>query len=487
MNIFTSFFDLIFHVQNPIGQTINYLIIGLFLTSLLLIVKNWTRLKKEQINLEQVKKNNEEIEEAKTQNINESKDALIREVSPDSIIVCRVKDLFKVRFIGRVNHDAVRDILISKEELATDYVRYVVSIFLVLGLTGTVLGLSEAIFKLRPLITGMTDFSGITQVIESLGQILSGMKTAFSTTICGLIATLILTFINFLYSQFQSAFMLELEEFSTFVLAPMLLVPEENEAALKLSESLRHGAEELRAGAGVLNKTQHAISELVQNMVSATRKVDNGISDILNFTVNFKEGVSSINNYEERFIKMGEKFSSLVDEIKDQQTRFEDILKPTVDAAIKGAIQEAMKIVGDMATQAREGFKSDIKESAAMMKAIDQSLHNIKDALSQEREVFKEEIKSISGTLKSSMNEIIDHQAKELEEYFKDQDVKKEVYQEFIDNQTSMIHTHKESMDSFLDAQGKMIEELLNKSGNGKSNGSKKISANADADKSEKK
>lgn len=98
-----------------------------------------------------------------------------------------------------------------------DLSRYLVGLLIFLGLLGTFWGLSETVGAVGDTIAGMQADSGssvdlMRQLQTSLERPLSGMGTAFTSSLFGLAASLVVGFLELQSSQAHNRFMQDLEE-----------------------------------------------------------------------------------------------------------------------------------------------------------------------------------------------------------------------------------------------------------------------------------
>ena len=149
------------------------------------------------------------------------KDHLQQDISPDSIAHRRIEHISQIKSIGgEVNQDAISDVLLGKLSTMAGFSRHLAGILIILGLIGTLAGLLIAIDEIQPLITP-ENITQVDQLSQAIGNTLKGMKTAFSTTFAGLVATLILGATIFLLDRQQTRFLIDIEEFTTNALLPV--------------------------------------------------------------------------------------------------------------------------------------------------------------------------------------------------------------------------------------------------------------------------
>jgi hypothetical protein len=112
---------------------------------------------------------------------------------------------------------SVLDSIASRLDEQRDLARYVVGLMIFLGLLGTFWGLSQTVGSvgevIRSLNVGGADpVAAFDELRAGLAKPLSGMGTAFSTSLFGLAGSLVLGFLDLQAGQAQNAFYNELEE-----------------------------------------------------------------------------------------------------------------------------------------------------------------------------------------------------------------------------------------------------------------------------------
>ncbi|MGE5505778.1 MAG: flagellar motor protein MotA [Actinomycetota bacterium] len=113
---------------------------------------------------------------------------------------------------------SVLDSIGARLEEQRDLARYVVGLMIFLGLLGTFWGLSQTVGSVGEVIAslnmgGSTDpAAGFEALKAGMAKPLSGMGTAFSTSLFGLAGSLVLGFLDLQAGQAQNAFYNELEE-----------------------------------------------------------------------------------------------------------------------------------------------------------------------------------------------------------------------------------------------------------------------------------
>lgn len=121
---------------------------------------------------------------------------------------------------GRLSPESTRAILDSigtRMDEGRDLGRYIGNLLVFLGLLGTFWGLLETVNAVANTISSLADSGGaaedaVAQLISNLREPLSGMGTAFSSSLFGLGGSLIVGFLDLQASQAQGRFYTDLED-----------------------------------------------------------------------------------------------------------------------------------------------------------------------------------------------------------------------------------------------------------------------------------
>jgi hypothetical protein len=155
--------------------------------------------------------------------VNSLQDGTTTNVRPP-ILLAPVAGLLRER-IGEavITPSSMRSILDSvgnRLDEAKDTSRYLTGLLVFLGLMGTFYGLLETVTSVAGVINTLDATAGDTATLftnlkEGLTAPLSGMGTAFSSSLFGLAGSLVLGFLDLQTSQAQNAFYTELEDWMT--------------------------------------------------------------------------------------------------------------------------------------------------------------------------------------------------------------------------------------------------------------------------------
>lgn len=160
---------------------------------------------------------------------------------------------------------ALREQAEARMALWGEWPRHLASLAIFLGLLGTVWGLAAAVGGLHEQLRSVTSLNQLPALMGAMGGTLRSMRTAFSCTATGLIATLVLSLLNLWLTNQQSAFLLELESFTTTEVLPKVGVARPEHAAQVFSTTLQEGARQLRQTVDDLSSVMSGVGEKLED------------------------------------------------------------------------------------------------------------------------------------------------------------------------------------------------------------------------------
>jgi hypothetical protein len=194
--------------------------------------------------------------------------------------------------------------------LAERFVRSATGLVIILGLLGTFYGLTLSIGRLIGLVTGDAGGSDIAQVVtKGLTQSLSGMSVAFSNSLFGIGAAVLLTILGIFsnVTDRRTAVMVELEAFVDRLLAGRPANSAHTVGALD-EVSFEQGKDGL---ARVVNDFGHSVTQLEGTVVrfeSALQTFAANTRDFKEFNMHLKDNVQ----------RMSLSFADFSDALKSQ-------------------------------------------------------------------------------------------------------------------------------------------------------------------------
>jgi hypothetical protein len=260
------------------------------------------------------------------------------------------------------------DGLVSRLDESRDISRYTIGLLVFLGLLGTFWGLLETVGSVKDVIVGLTvESSDINATFEKLKHgletPLSGMGTAFSSSLFGLAGSLILGFLDLQAGQAQSRFYNDLEEWLsslTRLSSGALSGDGDQSMPAYVQALLEQSAENLENLQRILSRGEESRIEANQSLLALTDKLD-----------------------------------TLTDHLKTQQMLMKSMAEGQAD--LRPALQQLAAGLGD-----GDGGGMD-PETKASIRNLDRSLARLTDDVSHGRdEIIKQvrsEIKLLARTI----------------------------------------------------------------------------------------
>jgi hypothetical protein len=164
--------------------------------------------------------------------------ALRTELTPDSLIAERFEAIEKLRTRQvRVNPNALQQLSLARDEARPGMAvpGAVAGLATMLGLLGTFIGLAVMVQQIQfvlPQSSGSVTVGSWTQSVENISRVLGGIKTAFSSSLVGIVCSILASLVNFRLRTCQALFFERLERFTTEDLLPAAVPTVEDESLL---------------------------------------------------------------------------------------------------------------------------------------------------------------------------------------------------------------------------------------------------------------
>ena len=396
----------IFNLQDPIGKTIVDWIRIFFWVGVINYGVHLGRLGYEYICLKFV-----QIEIKKGLDVTSpdffnrlAKSVVLRTGIRVSIIYRRIHDLVKIKQNGgEIDHDVLGDIHAGAASRKAGLSTYILGILIILGLVGTLWGLTTAVIKVQPLLQDIDDLDQLPQISKALQETLQGMGTAFKTTLAGLVTSLGLGALGWLFGFLNSVF---LTRFETVVATEV--IPHFKETPESLVES---SLDQLQVSVGEfklatednVRRMQESIQQLTEKSWDAYLEQQYVIANELReIPGELRESLGGISEYQVlirstvgSFEKMTENFMT---EISKNQS--------AVDAMVsdfKELTTHSMSQISEYQEALREGLESAVPQLEAESEALKAT---IRDAQNSQAEF----IENLADILKRRLQSIMDRQ-----------------------------------------------------------------------------
>ena len=266
-----------FFFGTAISCIVNGLIILLFAGGTLIVVWGCIRIRKENQALMEIR---ELFLEADKQQPRELLDKIENAgLSRESFTMQAVKDIQAVKRLDG-NVEIIADALKAAYIYRSSWGRYIAGNLIILGLIGTILGLSQAVINLRGILMGMGSVvsrDAFQRIISDMLGSLGFMETAFSSTLCGFFAFLLLSFVNHVYERAKETFGEEFESFTLNILIPFF-------TPKKVEDSLDTIANVMKLSGSGLVEISSGIADLM-TLITDNQEVHSRMADTLYHTV----------------------------------------------------------------------------------------------------------------------------------------------------------------------------------------------------------
>lgn len=212
-------------------------------------------------------------------------DELKAGISSRSIMGKRLSAIAKMRSHHvKVNVNTLQQMSLAGEasKMTLGFPGFFIGIAMMLGMLGTFIGLAMMVRKIGLVLPSAGQEITMDSWADSIGNIksiLSGMNTAFSTTLVGIFCAIIATILNFLLQKTQAGFFEKLERFTAEELLPATVPALEDESLLesvsfKLEDSFSRLDDILRQNGEILkdlNGVQRAFLSITSQIRTITK------------------------------------------------------------------------------------------------------------------------------------------------------------------------------------------------------------------------
>lgn len=363
-----------------------------------------------------------------------------------SIIYRRIRNFVQINQNGgQIDNDVLADIHAGEASRKAGFSSYILGILIILGLIGTLRGLITAIIEVQPLLRDIEDLDQLPTISDALRLTLSGMSTAFVTTLAGLLTSLILGFFGWLFNLANSAFLTEFERFvSTKIIPRLEQTPESSiESAasqlVKYTDTLKFATEE---NVGAMRQVVQQLvdtswdRQLEQQYILAN-KFDATTESLLRGLTEINEGLTEISGNQYSVESIIESFKELMAESMSQ---------------IKGYQETLLQGLEDSVPKLEE-------ESDALKTAIEEYQNSQSRFIDDLSSTLQNQLQSITENQQDMVN-VLTHLADELQirsVLERQNQIFERIETELMENQKEMVLVLSQSV---LEAQNTIFERI---------------------------
>jgi hypothetical protein len=292
-------------------------------------------------------------------------------LAPMATMVGKHRDSLSLSTLGM---RSLLDGILSRLDESRDISRYATGLLIFLGLLGTFWGLLETVASIGDVISSLTVQGGdVITVFDDLKRGLrapiSGMGTAFSSSLFGLAGSLVLGFLDLQANQAQNRFYNELEEW--------------------LSTVTR------LATGSAMNESDQPIPAYVQALLEQTAE---GLENLQQTLIRGEESRQSVDN---KIISLGDKLETLTDHMLAEQA----LIKNLTETQLK--IEPALTQIAANVSQSSENNNID-EQTRTHIRNLDNHLSRLAKELVEGREDLiqnlRNEVKFLARTIAASSN-----------------------------------------------------------------------------------
>lgn len=377
-----SFLSLMFGGQQPVGMAVNFLIFLLFAIGCIDLLRSFRKLSEER---RLVKNATEKLHAAIAQNDahlpGPSPDALrsYLDVPEDSLLGHRIKRALQLRISGLGSRDVLQ--LVTSERVGSygSLARQIGATLTLLGLLGTVFGLSLALLNIGNSsdIRGVEDLGRLSQ---ALGGTMGGMKTAFGCTLAGLLTALVLSFLNYGLRRVQSHVLQAIEEFTACELLRALeRVDPESDSATKVFANV--------------------LSEVSKDMVSLGEKLQAAAQ-------HYFSGTAAVQQTLDRLANTVDAFSATIGQVAGNQIEFTQTMQLTRDAV--DGVGVVVQRSSDLLLERLELLRNSSETTANLQHSLSGHYEEFKKLADTVKSANAEAVKSALASHEAASKRIVD-------------------------------------------------------------------------------
>ena len=358
-----------------------------------------------------------------------------------SSIYKRIRDLVHIKQNGgEIDHDLLGDIHAGAASRKAGLSNYILGILIILGLIGTLKGLITAITEVQPLLRDIQDLDQLPIISDALRRTLSGMSTAFVTTLAGLVTSLGLGLCGWLFNLSNSAFLTKFETVvSTEIIPHFTQAPE---SALGSSmDRLQVSVNEFKlATEDNVRKMGQAIQQLTEQSWDAYLEQQYVITQELGkIPAELRGSLAGINEYQvlvkSTVESSGERADQFMDKISEFQTTVDTLVndfkemtgesisqfsgyQATLLEGLETVVSELRAESAGLTTTIRENeraqaiFADELTSNLAhtLTNALETQLQSVLQPITDSQRAIIEGLREGESNIRSAVSQVSDYQ-----------------------------------------------------------------------------
>ena len=377
----------------------------------------------------------------------------ILEGLPGSMVRRRIHTLYKIRQMHSLSTDLMNRLDQLEETKNYRFLKFVTSILLILGLLGTVFGLSISVLHIAPAIQEAQNLSDIIKLGDAMAHTIGGLQTAFNTTLVALVATFIIYSLVLITQRYEGAYFHHLEYFTTYDIMPKILITSEMEASTLYVEAIEKSAKDISRAAEVLDKSRDGIAAIVDGLLHSTMTTESRIVDFFNFAQSFKDSVGQLMGYKDQMQVTYDNIEKVLREIKDNQMT-DQIIGEIVDKSVARSITAT----NETAEVVRESFKKDVEEIVEFQKQYAEAVNKASEAI---KEFGRDNSKRLTETVIKGFDEALKKFKEEFDQLQKQGDISRMIAMENVEQFQVYMQDSTKNNQSIMESMADHVKKLL--------------------------
>ena len=265
--------------------------------------------------------------------------------------------------------------------------RSVLSLFIILGLLGTLFGLAYSLAQLLPIIPSSGQISN-NAAAYGLRDLLAQLRGAFAPSICGVGVTILGVLLFSYYSHRCQSVNNELERLTLTVWVPRLYPSPFQQQLITLVQ------------------TEELIQQNRENIQNATKFAANIKTDVEDFSNEIKKARTTIKNLHTSSAQISafaDKFYAGVEKLSPFQEELTRLYQKMMDDSI--AFQESVSKSLSETTETQQEVRDTLTQQNDRLKEVVERLRNYEDAYVKYEDAFVQSRRELDETLRTVMED----------------------------------------------------------------------------------
>jgi MotA/TolQ/ExbB proton channel family len=345
-------------------------------------------------------------------------------VRADGIIAQHIKAIFDAGWKGsRLDIAELNKHTTARLYRALALLRSLLAIFIIVGLLGTLIGLSSSLAQLSPLNLGGSVQSA-TELSQGLNHLLGELKSAFAPSIWGVLLTLICVLVLSSYLHFKAAPISNSIKHLTLTVWVPQLFPATSRRFLEtvqLSEQhMQKSFEIARELAGFTSDIRTEVSNFREHLITANRPLEllsQSAAQLVSFVGTFSESTGKISSFQ---VELKTLYDQMVNESKVFHTSVKDNIMKSADfdeemqIAMKSQGEQIKSLMLTMNSYERAYIESRSQLDLKLMELLSEAKKAYSATLTQNQTIANDIGGPLRTTLITSLGELQNTMRQEL-------------------------------------------------------------------------